>query len=146
MEIFEMMAFLCIHRYNAWLLCPDVKHCLDLSSTQSGVCTVSKINPVKVTKGNRPYVEDEKRCYDGVNSVAESLHSLFTERLVGQVRVEQDGVWTLRDLTWNMRKIYFIFKSFWFCQSTSGWTLRTDGFVATPLETLGDVGQEDHNG
>lgn len=46
-------------------------------------------------KCNKPDVQDEKRCYDGVNPVAESLHAVLAEGFIGQVSVKQHGVWTL---------------------------------------------------
>ncbi|KAA8592468.1 hypothetical protein FQN60_017923, partial [Etheostoma spectabile] len=38
----------------------------------------------KEIKRNAPYVQDEKRRYDGINSVAESLHPVLAEGLVRQ--------------------------------------------------------------
>lgn len=46
-------------------------------------------------KCNEPDVQDEKRRYDGENPVAESLHTVLAEGFIGQVSVEQHGVWTL---------------------------------------------------
>lgn len=46
-------------------------------------------------KCNKPDVQDEKRGYDGVNPVTESLHAVLAEGFIGQVSVKQHGVWTL---------------------------------------------------
>lgn len=57
--------------------------------------------PQEEKKRHKPDVQDEKRCYDGVNAVAEGLHALLAEGLVGQVRVEQHGVGPLLHRPWS---------------------------------------------
>ena len=57
------------------------------------VCTFKEI------ERNKPYVQDEQRRYNGINSVTESLHSVLAEGLVGKVGVKQHGVRSLLHLT-----------------------------------------------
>lgn len=128
---------------------------------------LASVYPFMERKWNKPYVQDEKRCYDGINSITESLHSVLVEGLIGQIGVKQHGVWSLLHLTWNGQDLVYVLRLWnkstfttkiqyvWPEVSTylvslsyylSQWNLvLTNCFAATPLQRLGDVRQEDDN-